>query len=93
MGLSLDIILGLLLTGTNPLVALLETKMQEHQALLDVFNFNNMIQVHTTGNSGGLVLLWDDTQIDVEEITTSNQEIHAMIKGPPRPTGESSSAA
>lgn len=39
-----------------------------------------MIRVPTIGNSGGIVLLWDDSQLDVDEITTSNQEIHTMIK-------------
>lgn len=48
--------------------------------LLDDFGFNNMVQVPTMGNFGGIVFLWDDTQLEVDEILTANQEIHAMIK-------------
>lgn len=62
-----------------PLVAL-ETKMQDHQSLLDEFNFNNMIQVLARGNWGGIVLLWEDSQLEVDEIMITNQEIHAIIK-------------
>lgn len=54
--------------------------MQDHQVLLDDFNFNNMIKVRTIGNSGGIVLLWDDAQLEVDEISTLNQEKHAMVK-------------
>lgn len=63
-----------------PIVALLETKMQDHQPLLDDLNFNNMIQVPTVGNSEGIILLWEDSQLDMDEITTTNQEIHVMVK-------------
>lgn len=38
----------------SPIFVLLETKMQDHQALLNNFNFNNMIQVPTIGNSEGI---------------------------------------
>lgn len=40
-----------------PLVALDETKMSDHQTLLENFPFNNMIQVPAIGRSGGLALL------------------------------------
>ncbi|KAH0652418.1 hypothetical protein KY290_030851 [Solanum tuberosum] len=63
-----------------PLVALVETKMQDHQPLLDNFPYTNMIQVPSIGSSGGLAILWDDTVFELEEISTSGQEIHAMVK-------------
>ncbi|KAG5631013.1 hypothetical protein H5410_002730 [Solanum commersonii] len=44
-----------------PLVALIETKMENHQELVDDFPFNRMIQVPVVGNFGGMVVLWDDT--------------------------------
>ncbi|KAH0641623.1 hypothetical protein KY289_032597 [Solanum tuberosum] len=57
------------------LVALVETKMQDHQALLDNFPFNNMIQVPAIGNSGGMVMLWDDEILELDNIATTGQEI------------------
>ncbi|KAK4731156.1 hypothetical protein R3W88_024144 [Solanum pinnatisectum] len=65
----------------NPLlVALIETKMQDHQSLVDDFPFTRMIQVPAVGNSGGLVILWDNSLIEVDDIATTGQEIHAMVK-------------
>ncbi|KAG5621920.1 hypothetical protein H5410_007138 [Solanum commersonii] len=63
-----------------PLVALLETKMQNHISLLEEFPFTRMIEVPTIGNSGGIVVLWDDAILELDEITTTNQEVHAIIK-------------
>ncbi|KAH0639748.1 hypothetical protein KY285_036334 [Solanum tuberosum] len=63
-----------------PLVVLLEIKMQSHQILLDDFPFNQMIKVSTICNSDGLVVLWDDIILELDEIATTGQEIHAMIK-------------
>ncbi|KAH0632709.1 hypothetical protein KY284_035504 [Solanum tuberosum] len=63
-----------------PLVALVETKMQDHQPLLDNFPFNTMIQVPANGNSGGLVMLWDNKIVELDNIATTGQEIHAMVK-------------
>lgn len=63
-----------------PIVTLLETKTQSHQALLDEFYFSNMLGVVSGGNSGGIVILWDDTVLEFDEIITTNQEIYAMIK-------------
>lgn len=49
-----------------PLVALLETKMQCHQTLLESFPFNKMIEVPAIGNSGGIVVLWDDNFLELD---------------------------
>ncbi|KAH0632696.1 hypothetical protein KY284_035482 [Solanum tuberosum] len=76
-----------------PLVALLETKMQNHQVLLDDFPFNKMIEVPIVGNSGGIVVLWDDNLVELDEIAITEQEIHAMIKGVASPAGGSSDQA
>ncbi|KAM3266562.1 hypothetical protein P3L10_003556 [Capsicum annuum] len=75
-----------------PLVALLETKMQDYQALLDEFPFTRMIDVPAIGKSGGLAILWDDALLELDQICTTDQEIHVMIKGysaqPGEPTAE-----
>ncbi|KAK4719067.1 hypothetical protein R3W88_017405 [Solanum pinnatisectum] len=62
------------------LVAFVETKMQDHQTILDDFTFNNMIQVPVNGNFGCLAALWDDSILELDEIATTRQEIHAMVK-------------
>ncbi|KAK4708924.1 hypothetical protein R3W88_029849 [Solanum pinnatisectum] len=54
--------------------------MLSHQALLDDFPFNQMIEVLTVGNAGGLFVLWDDNMLELDEIATTVQEIHVMIK-------------
>ncbi|KAM3238895.1 hypothetical protein P3L10_013928 [Capsicum annuum] len=71
-----------------PLVALLETKKQNHQALLDKFPFTRMIEVPAAGNSGGLAILWNDALLELDQISTIDQEIHAMIKGSSPQPGE-----
>ncbi|KAG5584575.1 hypothetical protein H5410_045009 [Solanum commersonii] len=76
-----------------PIVALLETKMQNHQVLLDDFPFNKMIEVPVVGDSGGIVVLWDDNLVELDEIAITEQEIHAMIKGVASPAGGSSDQA
>lgn len=62
------------------MVALLETKMQDHQVLLDDFPFIRMIDVPAIGNSRGLAILWDDALLELDQISTTDQEIQTMIK-------------
>lgn len=62
------------------LVALLETKMQDYQVLVDDLPFTKMIQVPVVGNSGGLLILWDDSILKLDDIATTSLEIHAMVK-------------
>ena len=61
-------------------MALVETKMQDHQPLQDNFDFNNLIQVPAIGNSGGLAVLWDDAILELDDIAATCQEIHAIVK-------------
>ncbi|KAH0681790.1 hypothetical protein KY289_019542 [Solanum tuberosum] len=51
-----------------PLVTLVETKMQDHQAFLNNFPFNNMIQVPAIANSRGMVMLWNDELLELDDI-------------------------
>lgn len=39
-----------------------------------------MLEVASDGNSRGIVILWDDTVLELDEVTTTNQENHDMIK-------------
>ncbi|MCD7462032.1 hypothetical protein HAX54_047622 [Datura stramonium] len=54
-----------------PLVALIETKIQDHQVIVDDFPFIRMIRVPTLGNSDELVVLWDDNLLELEDIKTN----------------------
>lgn len=72
---------GFMLDYHKPcLVALLETKMENHQTLRDDFLFTDMIEVPANGRSGGIVFLWSSRLITVDRITVTSQEIHAMVK-------------
>ncbi|KAK4710020.1 hypothetical protein R3W88_004533 [Solanum pinnatisectum] len=48
--------------------------------LVDDFPFNRMIQVPSVGNFGGMLVLWDDSILELDDITTTRQEIHVMVK-------------
>lgn len=54
-----------------PLDALVEIKMSNHQPLFDSFPFTKMIEVLVVGHLGGLVVLWDDSILDLDGIPTS----------------------
>nr|XP_009785007.1 PREDICTED: uncharacterized protein LOC104233316 [Nicotiana sylvestris] len=70
-----------LLDNHRPTLAiLLEMHMQDHTVLRDDFQFTNMSQVPTNGLIGGLVVLWHDTLINVEELRMSEQEIHCLVQ-------------
>lgn len=64
----------------SPLVVLLETKMQNNQVLLDDFPLNKMIEVLAVDNFGGIIIPWDDSLLELDEIAITEQEIHAIIK-------------
>ncbi|KAF3669018.1 hypothetical protein FXO38_07225 [Capsicum annuum] len=72
-----------------PLVALLETKMQDHLLLLNDFPYNKIIEVPAVGNVGGLAVMWDDSLLDLDEVATTNQEIHTIVKDLLRELGKS----
>ncbi|XP_047252150.1 uncharacterized protein LOC107841639 [Capsicum annuum] len=42
--------------------------------------FTWIIEDPTFGNAGGLAVMWDDSILELDEIATTNQEIHAIVK-------------
>lgn len=54
------------------IVALLGTRMTSHLPHKDSFNYTNMLEVTAQGQSGGIVILWDDNPINMTQISTSN---------------------
>lgn len=65
----------------NPcILALLETRLQEHTTLKDELKFSNLFEVLAVGHSDGIVLLWHDNLVKVNQVRNSNQELHAWFK-------------
>ncbi|OIT30136.1 hypothetical protein A4A49_57266, partial [Nicotiana attenuata] len=62
------------------IVALLETKMEDHHILVHDFGYSSLIQMPANGNSGGIVLMWNNGDTIVDQIGGTDQEIHAMVK-------------
>lgn len=53
--------------------------MQDHFVLLNDFPFNRVIEVPILGNAGGLVVLRDDSLLDLSDVAITDQDIHAMV--------------
>ncbi|XP_075092464.1 uncharacterized protein LOC142172691 [Nicotiana tabacum] len=58
----------------------LETKMADHQTLAQTLDFDMIIQSPAVGLSGGIVFMWKEDLVAVEEVATTPQGIHAMVK-------------
>lgn len=61
------------------MVAFLKTSTTSHLPLKDSFNFTNMLEVLAQGQSGRIVILWDDNFINMTQISTMNQKIYVML--------------
>ncbi|OIT40453.1 hypothetical protein A4A49_56961, partial [Nicotiana attenuata] len=59
-------------------LVLLETKMADHQTLAKTLDFDMIIQSPAVGPSGGIVFMWKEDLVAVEEVATTPQGIHAM---------------
>lgn len=64
----------------SSIVALLETKLEDHHNLVQDFGYSSLIQMPDNGNSGGIVLIWNNGDIIVDQIGGTDQEIRAMVK-------------
>ncbi|GKU97282.1 hypothetical protein SLEP1_g10449 [Rubroshorea leprosula] len=67
----------------NPaMLLILETKIygQNAQEVADSLGFPNSCVVNSDGLTGGLWLLWDDSRLTVDILSTSNQATHAVIQ-------------
>ncbi|OIT38354.1 hypothetical protein A4A49_61935, partial [Nicotiana attenuata] len=54
------------------------TKMADHQTLARTLDFDMIIQSPAVGLSGGIVFIWKEDLVAVEEVATTPQGIHAM---------------
>ena len=59
-----------------------ETKVSGSRVkeITDRLHFDGAIHANNIGYSGGLWILWDSTQVEVSELSTMEQEIHAIVK-------------
>lgn len=62
------------------IVALLETKMENHINLKDEFGFDDYYEVPAQGRYGGIVLFWISSMITLNRINHSSQELYGMIQ-------------
>lgn len=70
-----------LIDSHNPtILALSETKMEDHDKILQALDYTNVIQVPTTGYSREITLLWRNSEINVELFIITEHEIHVTIK-------------
>lgn len=66
----------------NPAIfILMETKASGDRArkIADIVPFDRAIFANSIGLSGGLWLLWDSSHVDIAELLSTEQEIHAMV--------------
>ncbi|XP_016540951.2 uncharacterized protein LOC107841591 [Capsicum annuum] len=61
------------------ILALLETRMGDHNKLAEDLGFSNKIQYPTVGTSRGLVIMWNDHNISINDINISPQGIHTTV--------------
>lgn len=65
----------------NPTVlALVETRMEDHNNLLQALDFTDVIQAPAKGFSGGLAMFWKSSEISLEPFVITDQEIHATLE-------------
>lgn len=63
------------------IVALLETRtITEHaQNLVKRLGYNKAIIVDPAGFSGGMVLLWNEEEVDIQATSETRWSIHAVV--------------
>ena len=67
----------------NPtILVLMETKVGGEQAkeITDRLPFDGVIHTDTIGYAGGLWMLWNSDKVEVKPLSSTEQEIHAMVK-------------
>ena len=48
--------------------------------ITDRLQFDGAIHANNIGFTGGLWVLWDSTQVEVSELSSTEQEIHTMVR-------------
>ncbi|KAH0778499.1 hypothetical protein KY290_004926 [Solanum tuberosum] len=72
---------GVMLKFHKPaMLVLLETKMIEHKSLTEELKFNSQIQAAANGLSGGIMIMWNEDTLKLEDLSITPQGIHVSIK-------------
>lgn len=68
----------------NPaMLVLLETRMTGQKHLTVELKFDAQFQSPVIGQSGGIVFMWKDDFVKLEEVATTPQGVHIMVKVTP----------
>ncbi|KAF3674360.1 hypothetical protein FXO38_05263 [Capsicum annuum] len=57
-----------------------ETRMVDHTKLVDKLGYNSKIQFPATRSSGGIVIMWDNPVLNINDIVIYPQAIHIYVK-------------
>lgn len=76
-----NIIVDLVRNHSLGIMILIETNACGHKAkkIADKLPFDGAIFANTIGLSDGIWLLWDSSQVTVVELSSTEQEIHAVV--------------
>ncbi|KAG5594328.1 hypothetical protein H5410_035560 [Solanum commersonii] len=66
--------------NNSTILALTETKMEDHGNLLQALEYTDVIQVPTLGYSERTTLFWKSLEITIEPFILTDQEIHSTIE-------------
>lgn len=66
--------------NNQTVLALRETRMEDHNKILQDLDFTDVIQVPATGYSGGIALFWKNTEVTIELYALTEQKIHSTIE-------------
>ena len=63
------------------ILVIMETKVSKDRvrSTVDRLPMDGAILVNNIGLTGGLWVLWDSTQVDVSELSTTEQEVHVLV--------------
>lgn len=59
---------------------LMKARMGDHKALTDTLSYNSHIQFPATGNSGEIVIIWDNFSLCIQDISIFSQGIYIVVK-------------
>lgn len=74
---------AILAWNTPSVLALTETRLHEHQPLMEELGFTGLYQVRAHGVSGGIVLMWKTDELTVDLVVETDKEIHATLRVSP----------
>ncbi|KAK4723761.1 hypothetical protein R3W88_026540 [Solanum pinnatisectum] len=62
------------------MLVLIETKITEHKSLTEELKFDSQIQAVANGLSGGIMIIWNEDTLKLEDLLITPQGIHVSIK-------------